>query len=468
MSTPVPGRVEVDAPPIEPYTYGLLSVAQVVTEDGRWQMGGVEYESDACAQGGRVEGACPVPLPPVTEQASLTAAPGTGAGIRVTRPSDTATTGVVLVADPNLPGPVTIEVAPPAGALLQVLLNPGDSVPVSTGADGDWTFNYPVDSGCPPTVVTVPYAEGTGDLGSCLALGYPVVWSSDAASQTTVVYEVRPQGGMTVVDSGSVAPGVSNPAASPYYAAGVYDVTFTAAGAEEPQTGTLTVPGAGEQPYALSFAVAAGTTHDKPIAEGLNWVEGGSPFTVYHRAECNPVGFDQAQQRALARLRLVEAREVEKAFSLQLAAAEVRQPLGTTAVPLAVAVGALEQDAALYYAGQPTLHAPRWAQPYFTTARLVAQQGPVLRTELESRVAFGGGYYDDPQAPADPDPAAGQFWLYATGTVRAYRSQPFAHEAFEPVSNTRVAIAERTYALDHDCYTAAVLVTVGPAEAGGV
>ncbi|WP_224353801.1 hypothetical protein [Streptomyces olivaceus] len=461
MSTPVPGRVEVDAPPIEPYTYGLLSVAQVVTEDGRWQMGGVEYETDACAQGGRVEGSCPVPLPPDEQTATLTATPGTGVGVRVTRPSDTATTGVVLVADPNLPAPVTIEVAPPEGALIQVLLDPGDSAPVTTGADGDWTFSYPADSGCPATVVTVPYTAGTDDLGSCLALGYPGTWSSDAASQTTVTYQVRPQGETTVVDSGSLAPGATVPAASPYYAAGTYDVTFTAAGATEPQTGTLTVPGTGDQPYELAFAVDAGTTHNKPLAEGLNWVEGGGPFTVYHRAECNPVGFDQAQQRALARLRLVEPREVEKAFSLQLATAEARQPLGTAAVPLAVALGALEQDAALHYAGQPTLHAPRWAQPYFTEARLVAQQGPVLRTELESRVAFGGGYYDDPQAPADPDPAGGQFWLYATGTVTARRSQPFAHEAFEPVTNTLVAIAERTYALDHDCYTAAVLVTVG-------
>lgn len=274
MSTPVPGRVEVDAPPIEPYTYGLLSVAQVVTSDGRWQMGGVEYETDACAQGGRVEGSCPVPV------------------------------------------------------------------------------------------------------------------------------------------------------------------------------------------------AGGGTSHDKPLAEGLTWVEGGGPFTVYTRAECNPVGFAAAQDRALRRLRIIEAREVERAFSLQLAGETPRLPLGSTAVPLLTALGALEHDAALHYAGQPTLHAPRWTQPHFTTAQLVSQQGPVLRTELESRIAFGGGYYDNPAAPADPAPAAGQFWLYVTGTVVARRSQPFAHEAFEPPTNSLVAIAERTYALDHDCYVAAVLVTVAP-PAGG-
>nr|WP_241265908.1 hypothetical protein [Streptomyces boncukensis] len=213
-------------------------------------------------------------------------------------------------------------------------------------------------------------------------------------------------------------------------------------------------------------ADGGGTSHDKPLAESLDWVTGGAPFTVYHRAECNAVAFTDPQERALARLRVVEHREVEKAFSLQLGAADARQPLGTAAVPLLVALGALEHNAALYYGGQPTLHAPRWTQPHWTAARLVSQQGPELRTELESRVAFGGGYYDDPSAPADPAPAEGEFWLYATGTVTARRSQPFVHEAFDPPTNTRVAIAERTYALDHDCYVAAVLVTVAPAGGG--
>ncbi|MFG2225382.1 hypothetical protein [Streptomyces sp. NPDC048644] len=276
MTTPPPpgARTEVDPPPIEPYTYGLLTTAQVITGDGRWQAAGVEYPTNACAQGGYVLGSCPVPA-------------GDGA-----------------------------------------------------------------------------------------------------------------------------------------------------------------------------------TSHDKPITGAPEWVEGSGPFTVYARTECNAVGFAAASETALARLRIAEAREVERFFSSQvLGASDPRLPVGSGPVPLLVALGALEQDAALFYAGQPTFHLPRWVQPWFTRDRLVSQQGPLLRTELESPVVFGGGYYDVPTAPAAPAPAAGQFWLYATGSVRAFRSAPFAHEAFDPPTNTRIAIAERTYALDHDCYVAAALVSV--TDAGG-
>jgi len=269
MSTPTPfmgARTEVDPPPVEPYTYGLLTAAQVVTGEGRWQVGGVHYPTHACAQGGHVVGSCPVP-------------------------------------------------------------------------DG-----------------------------------------------------------------------------------------------------------------------AGGTSHDKPVVGGPEWVEGSAPFTVYARVECNAVGFDQASAAAQARLRNVEPREVERFFSAQVLGRlpEVWEPAGDMPMGLLAGLGLLEQDAALRYAGQPVLHAPRWTQPWWH--KLVEQQGPLLRTELESPVVFGGGYYDDPADPAAHDPAGRRFWLYATGTVRAFRTQPFVHEAFDPPTNRRLAVAERTYALDHDCYAARVLI----------
>ncbi|MGW1838570.1 hypothetical protein [Streptomyces sp. NPDC002067] len=208
------------------------------------------------------------------------------------------------------------------------------------------------------------------------------------------------------------------------------------------------------------------TSHDKPVTGAPEWVDGSGPVTVYARTECNAVTFSAASETALARLRNIEAREVEQFFSSQvLGMSDPRLPVGSDPVPLLVALGALEQDAALNYSGQPVLHAPRWAQPWFTRDQLIAQQGPVLRTELESPVVFGGGYYDVPSAPADPAPTAGRFWLYATGAVRAFRSAPFVHETVTPTTNQRLAIAERTYALDHDCYVAAALVSV--AGAGG-
>ncbi|MFE7963408.1 hypothetical protein ACFU0X_10195 [Streptomyces cellulosae] len=57
MATTLP-KYSVNPPDIDPYRYGLLSVAAVVDEAGKWQVSGVEFDTDACAQGGYVSGMC--------------------------------------------------------------------------------------------------------------------------------------------------------------------------------------------------------------------------------------------------------------------------------------------------------------------------------------------------------------------------------------------------------------------------
>lgn len=211
--------------------------------------------------------------------------------------------------------------------------------------------------------------------------------------------------------------------------------------------------------------VGDGTTHDKTVFSGPELAEGSGPFTVYSRAECNAVGFEDPRGMALTRLTLIEEREAEKAFAaLVLGPAGPRYPLGDAAAAVGVkrALGVLEGDASQHYAGAPTFHAPRWTQPYFDAINILqpdSDTGPVRRTRLGSPIAFGGGYPDN---PFDPDtPPADGFWLVATGTVRGWRGAPFANETFTQTDNTRMALAERTYAMDADCYRAAVLVTVG-------
>lgn len=209
-----------------------------------------------------------------------------------------------------------------------------------------------------------------------------------------------------------------------------------------------------------------GTTHDKTVFSGPELTEGSAPFTVYSRAECNAVGFEDPVGMARTRLALIEEREAEKAFAaLLLGLEDPRYPLteAAAAVDLKRALGVLEKDASQNYAGAPTFHIPRWVQPYLDSVNLLqpnADTGDVRRTHLDSRVAFGGGYPDNPFDPDDP-PAADTFWLLATGTVRGLRGATFANETFTTTDNTRMALAERTYALDADCYRAAVLVTVG-------
>lgn len=365
MSTPTP-RSWVDPPPVDPYLYGLLSVANVTTGGGTWQVGGVEYDTDNCAQGGYILGSCPAPLPDADLTATITFDPVAG-GVTVT--SNTGNDFTVVWA-----------ITPDAGG-------------------------EPVGGSTAPTAApqSVPLPNGT--------------------------YAVHAQ-----VYGGPVVDGSAD----------------------------LVVPGGATITAEVTIAAGQGTTHDKPLAEGLNHVEGPGPFTVYTRSECNAVGFSDPQTVARDRLALVEGREVEHAFSrLVLGAVGARFPLGATAVSLKAALGALETDAGLFYGGAPVLHAPRWVNPYFEDRRLLQPNkdtGPARRTHLASRIAFGAGYFANPFDPAAAADPAGSFWLMATGTVRAWRSDVLVNETFTTTTNLRAAIAERTYLLDADCYRAAVLV----------
>lgn len=358
----------MDPPPVDPYMYGLLSVASVNTGSGTWQVGGVEYDSDACAQGGYVPGSCPAPLPTVEQTATVTATP---------HATDNT---VTITADAGNDFPVLWALVDETGGAVRT----GIILAGATDAD-------------------IPIPAGTYTL-QAQAYGHPYV---EGAADVVV------PGGVPVAAAPTIA------------------------------------------------ASAPGTTHDKPVAEGLNHVTSPGPFTVYARSECNAVGFNDPEATARRRVAMIENREVEHFFSrFVLGAVGARLPAGATAIPIKQALGTLEADAALFYGGTPTLHAPRWTNPYFRNRNLLQanrETRPVLRTGLESRTAFGGGYYDNPFDPATP-PAAGTFWLVATGTVRVWRSEVFVNETFTEATNLRAAIAERTYLLDTDCYRAAVLV----------
>jgi hypothetical protein len=332
-------------------------------------VGGVEYDSDACAQGGYVTGSCPIALATTDRTASVVVTPGPG-------PEPTFS----LAADPGSDFTVMWAlVSPTGGAVARGALAPGQVITGLVVAAGTYTLQV----------------QAFGSPGT-------------SAAEAVVI-----PGGTSV-------------------------------------TATATVT-----------AVGPGTTHDKPRAEGLNHVDSPGPFTVYARSECNAVGFNNPQDVARRRVAYIENREAEHYFSRAvLGAIGARLPLGVAGVGIKQALGALEADAGLYYGGAPVLHAPRWTDPYFEDRRLLQPNrdtSPVRRTHLASKVAFGAGYFDNPFNPAVA-PTDGQFWLVATGYVRAWRSEVFVNETFTEATNLRSAIAERTYLLDTDCYRAAVLV----------
>lgn len=480
MTTPAPtGRAWVEPPPREPYAYGLIDAATVVDGDGKWQVSGVEYFSDACVQGGYVIGACPKPAttpPPQTSNIVL-APQATTYTMTVGRLNDKSTRAFEIRVPLDAPDDVRVRLqAPgsPAPAPIFVTVPPGSIVPFDPVTEhgqpinGNWTVTFVNAANqqiCTPITVPVPYAAGTADFGSCAQTVNRVRLTAAPNNAFPVVYRLRKPGGAVA------GAGILGPSENVYIPtdSGNNEITFEA---EQVPTRIQTIQVPGD---ILSFDfvrnLGTATSHDKPMYDGLNLVQGSQPFTVYARAQCNAVGFDDASQRALDRLSCVEPREVEKFFArYMLGAPDIRKPRGDNRLSLKLAIGVLEDDAAKYYCGRPVFHAPRWTAPYFAD-RLqlhdVQSTRTVLRGVLESKFVFGGGYYDNPWSPeGTPD---GGFWLLVTGSVRMFRSEPFVNEAFDAghptttpgsytSSNTRVAIAERTYAIDHDCYRAAVLV----------
>lgn len=471
MTTPTPGRVWITPPPVEPYTYGLLNVAEVNEGAGQWQIGGVQYNTDHCATGGYVVGSCPVPAGGTqTAELTVTPDPGSGEGYEVRATSATAPNTLEFTAGTNLPGPLTIHaelLQDPQAVATSELCNATDlmvnlangntspsalvSVPPGSArfltlADGTWRITAP---GCTPHEITLPLPDPDPGvvLAACTTVAFNVTATSAGASEFPVNFTLGPLGG-------TLAPGETT---AQYLFSGTYALDATVPGGGV--RAVVTVPG---DPVTVELEYSP-TTHDKHCSYGVEHVLSPPPFTAYACYECAAVGSDDPQPAALARLRCVEGRQVEEFFSAHVLAQADRFPAGQDPLGLNLALGVLEEDAARHYCGQPTLHAPRWTQPFFSHHRLVRELGPHLRTWLRSRIAFGGGYLTDPYNPEAT--SHDEFWLFATGTVRAHRAPPFVNETFRPRDNKRLAIAERTYLLDHDCYVAAVKVAV-PTQGG--
>ena len=225
-------------------------------------------------------------------------------------------------------------------------------------------------------------------------------------------------------------------------------------------------------------------------------LRGATPFTVYTRFDCAPVGNDEAQQVATRALGQVEEWQVERTFwtglvdgielafphlaaDAQVVDAEgiVLQPVASTAVTgaavdVATGLGRLEQALADCYGGRGVIHVPLEALPSLDAYTLVrpvggrdatsGQFGRQLETLAGNLVAVGAGYAGT--GPDGTDPGATTTWLYASGPVFMYRSNvrvnPFS-STVDRSNNTVEMIAERTYVLGFDCCLHAVQVQLG-------
>lgn len=181
------------------------------------------------------------------------------------------------------------------------------------------------------------------------------------------------------------------------------------------------------------------------------------PFTITSGIVCQSPVF-AALDKSRTVLALGEDIQVEQRFwAQQMARPDLRVLTKDKPMALDDAIGLIEQDAALRYAGQLYLHIPVKGLDWMRRQYIAAASSALWRTNYGSLVVPGSGYADGTGPGGTPAPD-GTWWVLATGQVQVRRSEVFAHEAFDYKVNKRGGMAERTYVITGDCYAAAALV----------
>jgi hypothetical protein len=201
----------------------------------------------------------------------------------------------------------------------------------------------------------------------------------------------------------------------------------------------------------------------------------GYPFVIYSTILCGSVGYTQAEFAAfaVARLKAVEQTVLEQIFSAgtfgQAPSLANNTPNATTVVGAGVtSVEVLsELENAVYctssYGGTAYIHAPIAVLNDLVSNHILTWDGRVWRTPMGSIVS--AGCYSN-LTPAGAAPAAGTFWMYATGQTTIWRT-PDAEIFVSPIegsldreTNQQRLLAEREYVLTTECTTYAKSVTL--------
>jgi|SRR5687768_4860944 len=242
----------------------------------------------------------------------------------------------------------------------------------------------------------------------------------------------------------------------------------------------------GDTTYDECLSVTGTGAPPEPAAKTANVEQtnrGATPFTVYARFDCSPVGLGDAQTAAQDALARVEQQQVETAlwtgaaggqpvvFPHLAADTEVLDGnivLQTVASPVvtgadaAHALGALEQELAECYAGQGLIHVPRSALPTLAAWNLLEARDGALYTTAGNRIVAGGGYTGS--GPDGEAPAAGTTWIYATGAAWGYRSDVYVSQVRDSLNrsaNTLQMLAERNYLIGFECCHLAAHIVLG-------
>lgn len=181
----------------------------------------------------------------------------------------------------------------------------------------------------------------------------------------------------------------------------------------------------------------------------------GAPFTITSGMDCQSPVFPASEQ-AEAALARGENLQVEQRFwAQQMARTDIVELQPGKIAGLDDAIGYLEEEAGVRYSGQIFIHIPVRALTHMASLQILTVDRNVLRTPYGSIVIPAAGYKDQTGPAGKPKPATG-WWVLATGQPVYRRSPVFTHEAFDVKTNTRGAMAERTYVLTADCLAMAI------------
>lgn len=212
----------------------------------------------------------------------------------------------------------------------------------------------------------------------------------------------------------------------------------------------------------------------KTFDNGLEIVT-GVPFVVYSSILCGSVGFTQQEFNAAAASRLmgVEQTIVEQVFSSgdvgqapslgnNTPAATVLAAGGVTSVEvlseLENAIYCTSQYGAIAY-----IHAPIAVINDLASQHMLTWDGTKWRTPMGSIVS--AGCYSN-VSPVGVAPAAGTFWMYATGQTAIWRSSDISVAPIEGTldraTNQQLILAEREYVVTFECAAYAKAVVLWP------
>lgn len=196
--------------------------------------------------------------------------------------------------------------------------------------------------------------------------------------------------------------------------------------------------------YPAWCGTAPGIDYDAVKAFTGGQATSGWPFVVYAGVECDLFGRDEYGPAARARLAGGEDSAVARAFLGQQFFGVGQTPVDVNAdftdLPTAViALGKLEQYAALFYAGLPVIHMNRATATLLSNYLEIALDG-TLTTIQGTPVANSAGYPDG--------------FMFVTGAVHAWRSAVTTVSVDNPMKNTALGLAERTYVVTTDCLLA--------------